>query len=271
MFTPREIRDTEFERVSRGYKVEDVDGFLSHLADQIEQLMAQKAESDRQLAAASERLEQYRQEEGALRNAMISAERLKENILAEATQQQEILLRDAQQKADRIVGDVESKIEREEATLAALKQQVAAFKSEVLNIYKSHLELLSDLPNERSDTDYEHLVMEQPAPAVAPRAYSAPVAPIEPIAQEIPAPIEPAVQAAPAGQTEQLFYENAPAYEGFAPKVAEPAPPAFNVPPVENSVFASFAVDNAAQPAASAEESRFGKLDFGENFSFGRD
>jgi hypothetical protein len=54
-----------------------------------------------------------------------------------------------------------------------------------------------------------------------------------------------------------------------------PEPIPAQAPPANESVFASFASNPAEasfQPAAPAnEDSRFGKLDFGENFSFGRD
>lgn len=305
MFTPREIRDTEFERVSRGYKVEDVDGFLARLADQIDRLMAEKSESDQKLILLAEKVEQYRQEEDALRSALISAERMKESILAEATQQQEILLRDAQQKAERIVNEAEGKIDREEVTLKALKQQVAAFKSEVLNIYKSHLEILSDLPDEPSEANYgESAIADIPIRAVETQRQAVEVVIPEPTAVPMPQPhIAPAPPAVPpqvfVSELEPAinsYSESATAavnsYDGFAPRAEEqPTPmamPMYAAPePVTQmqapepasaateSVFASFAAaPEASKPTveiAAEEESRFGKLDFGENFSFGRD
>ena len=264
MFTPRDIRDTEFERVSRGYKVEDVDGFLARLADQIEQLMAEKSDAEQKLVLLAERVEQYRLEEDALRSALISAERMKENILAEATQQQEILVRDAQQKADKIVGEAEGKIEREEITLSALKQQVASFKSEILNIYKSHLEILSDLPDQP-----EEMNMDDMASVTSTKSFeetvSAAISEAEPVVPVMPAMNEPAAPAAPDS------------YDGFAPRMEDaPAPAPAEIPAespaAQDSVFASFAAEAPTGSAATGEDaSRFGKLDFGENFSFGRD
>ena len=264
MFTPRDIRDMGFDVVSRGYKVEDVDGLLARLADQMEGLMAEKSDSEQKLVLLAERLEQYRQEEDALKSALISAERMKENILAEATQQQEILVRDAQQKAERIVNDAESKIEREEVTLGALKQQVASFKSEVLNIYKSHLEILSDLPDDPGDMDFDAMSMD-----VAPKRSEEPA----PAPVQMPETQEPQFAAEPAVTAPVLD-----SYDGFAPRMDDfPAAAAETETSADSSgaqesVFASFATEEAPAPAVPGEDaSRFGNLDFGENFSFGRD
>jgi len=353
MFTPKEIRDTEFERVSKGYKVEDVDGFLSRLADQIERLMIDKNEADQKLVILAEKVEQYRKDEDALRSALITAERMKDSLLAEATQQKEIMLRDAQQKAEKIVYEAESKIDREEVTLHALKQQVAAFKSEVLSIYKSHLEILAELPDNPEEMNFGKAALEEqatsqnaarepafdpvppafdippapayepPAPAYepphpdaapnvmndayepqgappfaqqsntggfppqsatggfppqsAPPAYTPPqpaTYPPQPAAYQpeagAPYPPQPAYGGGAPGQNSM------PAYDGFAPRTYGEPPtgnPSYQVPrkPGEqqgsDSVFASF--DEERPP--EQEESRFGKLDFGENFSFGRD
>lgn len=314
MFTPREIRDTEFERVSRGYKVEDVDGFLARLADQMEQLAAEKNDLNQKLQLLAEKVEQYRKDEDALRSALINAEKMKDTIIAEATQQQEIVLRDAQQKAEKIVADAEGKIDKEEVMLKALKQQVAAFKSEILNIYKAHLEILSDLPDEYMDTgefedqsvndifahadnqampeqsayampvnpayaapeqhNYEHPayampeqqqpVYEQPAyaaiePMAAPEPFAMPAAPM--MQQQMP--VSP-VSNDPTTTFDPIVPMNNNVYDGFAPRAENQQ----IQPAADQSVFASF---TGGEAKADGEGGKYGNLDFGENFSFGRD
>lgn len=287
MFTPREIRDIDFESASRGYRPDDVNGFLDRIADQMEALLSEKDELQAKMMMLAERVEQYRSEEDALKAALISAERMKDNILAEAQQQKEIVVRDAQQKADRILSEAQQSITREEVTLKALKQQVAAFKSEVLNIYKTHLEVLSDLPDEPADPDFDEaavseLFTEQPVQQYAEPQQEAPAAAAEqpvffepqPASEPQFATAEPAApvyEAQPA--TQQPAYapvaDGTQTYEGFAPRAAEEnrlesQPAASNEP-----VFASFGTEEPAPQRT--EESRFEKLDFGENFSFGRD
>ena len=276
----------------------------------------------------TEKVEQYRRDEDALRSALISAERMKESILAEATQQRDILLRDAQQKAEKIVYEAESKIDREEVTLNALKQQVAAFKSEVLSIYKSHLEILSDLPDNPEDMNFgqpagsfkedggipaqdgnreydqvfetyseipqQHMPMapmqEMPInnsfDTVPPPVYMPPGPPpvmsphdnvyggqFEQMNSVMPY-TDPAVVQIGIRQEPEIRYETySSAAYGDADMPYNGQPAAVEKPQMEESVFASFStVEDPMMPdPVIAEESRFGKLDFGENFSFGRD
>ena len=58
MFTPRDIRDMGFDTASRGYNIKDVDDFLARVADQMEGIMAEKADAERKLALLTERVEQ---------------------------------------------------------------------------------------------------------------------------------------------------------------------------------------------------------------------
>ena len=157
MFTAKEIRETEFERIVRGYNPDDVDGFLAQIADQIESLTAEKEAAEKKAKDALERMDTYREDGDALRSVLVTAEKMKaqmlaeaketsEKLLAEATAHSEKLVADAQGKSDAIVGEIANKVAIEEATLKTLKKQVSDFKNNVLNIYKKHLETLSELP-----------------------------------------------------------------------------------------------------------------------------
>lgn len=280
MRSPKEIRDTEFDVAARGYKTQDVDAFLSIIADELEELMAEKAEMQTKMMMLAEKVEEYRKDEDALRSALISAERMKDSLLQEAEQQKDIVLRDAQQKADKIVEEAQKDIDREEVTLKALRQQVASFKSEILNTYKQHLEVLSDLPDapeeEYSDetvaqlfTDGE-ITQATQQPAVEEAAFAFEQAVVE---EPQPETAVPTFDAAPQRADGQ------PIYDGFAPRdwptesvsPEQPAPqPDFS--PEATPEFATFGGDQPqADDQAEKTESRFEKLDFGEDFTFGRD
>ena len=252
MFTAKEIRETEFERIVRGYNPDDVDGFLAQIADQIEDLTAEKEAAEKKAKEALERMDTYREDGDALRSVLVTAEKMKaqmlaeaketsEKLLAEATAHSEKLVADAQGKSDAIVGEIANKVAIEEATLKTLKKQVSDFKNNVLNIYKQHLETLSELPEEGDDD-----VREYTAPAYEPSAADIPSMP------EMPS-IEPLAEQTKPADEEFAFPEfgaSKPAEAVEAPSVEHAAADAF-----------SFADDE--------QGNRFGKLDFGDSFTFG--
>ena len=146
MFTPREIRDTVFDKGARGYNTEDVDAFLAQLADQIETLQTEKADAESKMMMLAERLEGYRKDEDTLRSALITSERLKEAVMTEARQKAEILINDAQMKADQLTNAANQELEREEKAFEQMQEKVSSFKKEVLEMYREHLELLNKIP-----------------------------------------------------------------------------------------------------------------------------
>ncbi|MDO4565742.1 MAG: DivIVA domain-containing protein [Oscillospiraceae bacterium] len=268
MFTPQEIRDTEFERVSRGYNCDDVDGFLSQIAEQIEGLIAEKDAAEKRAREAEEKYDSMREDSDALRAVLVTAEKMKEQMLSEArelsdrtiteaTQRAQQLVSDAQLQSDTIVGEIAAKSAAEEATLKTLKKQVSDFKNTVLNLYKTHLETLSELPEDDSaevESDYS---AEEAHAAVSAAADEAP-AEAAPMEESFGAPgleLPPVPQPESAGGDFSFpdFGEAKPAEAAEKPAEGEAPAAAF-----------SFS-------APESDKNRFGKLDFGDSFTFGAD
>ncbi len=272
MLTPREIRGTDFERIVRGYNPEDVDAFLSQIADQVEQLEKDKDAAEKKMMVLAEKVDEMRAEGDTLRSVLVSAEKLKEQILTEAKETADAQVAEAQTKADELVGEAQAKYDsiigtisaqsaKEEATLRALKEQVSTFKHTIQDLYRQHLKVLNELP------EYD-LAPAPAAPAPAPAAAPAPVA-------------------APAAEEPVLTM---PAELETAPEMVMPQMPAAGEPKVEEFSFENFDLPAAPAPAAAPElkevkpessfasfmaqdeaDAKFSKLDFGESFTFGND
>ncbi|MEA5051436.1 MAG: DivIVA domain-containing protein [Oscillospiraceae bacterium] len=241
MFTPKEIRDTVFDKAVRGYNTDDVDAFLSQLADQIETLEADKSDAESKMMMLAEKLEAYRKDEDTLRSALITSERLKEAVLTEARQKSEILVNDAQMKADQITSAANQQVEKEEEAYDTLKKEIAAFKHDVLGMYKKHLELLNDLPEDDAAAEPEEEPQQADETPAAPEVKE----PVVPKAAEavIEEDMEPAAAEEPAKEAQTDLFAN----------------------------FTSEAPDDKEDKEDKKEdemETRFGKLDFGDHFTF---
>ncbi len=281
MFTPREIRDTEFERIVRGYNPEDVDGFLAQLADQIEQLEADKAASEKKLMLLAEKVDEMREDEGRLRSVLISAEKMKESIIAEAQTQAQAMLAEAQSRSealvseaqnryDSIVGEIAARSAQEEEKLRTLRSQVSAFKNSMLSAYKQHLELIKEIPEFESEPVDELQPVVEPAPQPEPVEEVPVSAPVEPAAPAFTAPAAEVPESPAMPQFEMPVAPSASAADPFDfGKFEAPAPTPQvelnEVKPVSSaSSFASFMADDDSNI-------QFGKMDFGESFTFGKE
>ena len=291
MFSPKDIREAEFEHVARGYNPEDVDGFLAQIATQLEELNLRREELEKRLSEMTVKVASYSEDGDALRSALITAEKVKaqtiadaktaaEKTIVEATAQAKEIVAQAQKQSDSIVGEISSKVEIEEATLRTLKKQVDDFKNTVLNIYKEHLETLAKLPEYEPETEAENV--EQPAEASAQ----------EPSVEEQP---ELSFETEPAeAVTETVSNEfeiNKSQFEPEQTDVSSPAEEeleakedesvaATSEPAADDFSFAASFEDSSAETEPVKDDdfsfdnnfaARFGKLDFGDNFTFGTD
>ena len=171
MLTPQDVRSVQFEKNLRGYRTEDVDRFLDRVEEQLKQDDTLAEELRKQIAdltAENQRLhkemENYEADGDMLKSALINAQRMGENVIREANQKSEEILhranlrgddiiRDANEllqkasdRADEIINEANEKKLAEEREYDRVRLEVTRFKSDVLNLYRSHVESLSRLP-----------------------------------------------------------------------------------------------------------------------------
>ncbi|MEG0178139.1 MAG: DivIVA domain-containing protein [Oscillospiraceae bacterium] len=153
MFTVEEIQNAEFDKVMRGYKPDDVHSMLSLIASQLESAQKDKEDLEKKLYILAQKVEQYRNEEDMLKTAMLNAQRMGENIVHEAKQKADSIVRESDLKANLIIEQAKAKVAKEEKEYSELQHKVAQFKSDVLAIYKQHIESLSELPVDKDVND----------------------------------------------------------------------------------------------------------------------
>lgn len=153
MFTSDEIRQITFEKGVRGYRTEDVESFLESIAEDFRSLERDKKDLEDKLYLLAERVEQYKREEESIKTTLINAQRLGESIVEDARTKADDIIREATIKKNDILSAAYSEIEGSEDTLKRLKKEVTEFKRTVLSLYKTHIESLSDLPEEKTEDE----------------------------------------------------------------------------------------------------------------------
>lgn len=160
MISPQEIRTVTFDKIVRGYRPEDVDAFLQQVAQDMEHLVNDNAEKEKKLYILAEKIEEYRRDEDNLKTALLNAQRMGENVIREAKQKADAILREASIRADTLTQVASEQVDEQQEELVRLKAEIARFKNDILGMYKKHIELLSDLP------DDDKAVEEQLAPVL---------------------------------------------------------------------------------------------------------
>lgn len=148
MISPQEIRTVTFDKIMRGYRPEDVDAFLQQVAQDMEQLANDNAEKEKKLYILAEKIEEYRRDEDNLKTALLNAQRMGENVIREAKQKAEAILRETSIRADTLTRVANEQVDEQKEELVRLKAEIVRFKNDILGMYKKHIELLSDLPDD---------------------------------------------------------------------------------------------------------------------------
>ena len=118
----------------RGYRTEDVDAFLQQVAEQMEQLTAEKEDKEqRALHSGPKKIEEYRKDEDNLKNCAAQRPAHGENVIKEAKQKAESILREAGIKAEDITRAATEQVQEEQLQLESIKAEVAQFKNNVLS------------------------------------------------------------------------------------------------------------------------------------------
>ena len=162
MFTADEIRQITFEKVMRGYRPEDVESFMENIADEFEALEKEKRDLEEKLYLLAEKVEQYKAEEESIKTTLINAQRLGESIVSDARVKADNVIREATIKKNDIISSAYNEIEGTEEVLNRLRKEVSDFKRNILSLYKTHIESLSTLPDERAEEQHEEIVEEEP-------------------------------------------------------------------------------------------------------------
>lgn len=235
MLSVKDINNKRFEQARPGYKTEEVDDFLREIARDIERYQRDKEEAEKKIAVLVESVREYKKDEEALKDALISAQKQGRSVIAEAQAQADKILSEARAKAGEIIGSTKVQLEKEKRCLVKMQQEVSDFKANLLNMYKQHLEQITAIPEYEDDSE------EPPAPAPA-AAAPAPA----PVHTPAPAPV-PAPASEPA-QPQQDFeatrvMDNPYRQEKTAYPFDDPIP--------------------AGTPKTT--ESKFGELKFGQN------
>ena len=129
MITAQDIREKTFEKskFGGGYDMAQVDEFLEEIADDLTNTQKEVSVLRSKMKVLVEKIEEYRSNESALNQSILSAQKLAQQIEAEAREKAAAMISDAQKQADETIGAIAEKTEFEEKRLAAAQAASAKF------------------------------------------------------------------------------------------------------------------------------------------------
>jgi cell division initiation protein len=127
--TPVEIRHVKLRRRPLGYDRRATDDLLANVVTSFEEVWRERADLRDELEEIENELTRQKEIEGALRNTLLTAERMADDVRTQARREADVIISEARATARDIVSGVESERERintEIRRLRALELDVRA-------------------------------------------------------------------------------------------------------------------------------------------------
>jgi cell division initiation protein len=140
--TPLDIQQQQFRVRFRGFDMVEVDNFLDLVANEFEELLKennQLREEDRRKLARINELEAGEKE---LRNTLVSAQQITEEMKNNARRGGELIIEEARINAQRILDNAQSQTLQVETEINQLKRQRAQFEASFRANIEMHLQML---------------------------------------------------------------------------------------------------------------------------------
>ena len=164
MISASDIRDRKFEKAAFGYKQEDIDDFLAELITEFEEIDAEREDLHSKIQILADKVREYRQDEDALKDALLGAQKQGHKVVAEAQEKADEIIAQAEEKAKILIDEAtvqheaameknRAEIAKEKENLVEAQKQVTEFKKSLFDMYKTHLEMISAMPEIEIDDD----------------------------------------------------------------------------------------------------------------------
>ena len=156
--TPLDIQKQTFSRSLKGYNPDEVRAYLHLIAEEIEHLVRDVDRLARENAMLRDDLEDHSQRERILKDTLLSAQKVSEDVRATARKEAELIVKDAELLSERLIGQAMDRVAALERAITDMKIQRKATRNKLQGTLDTVQQLLM--------LDAEEEANEQPVTAM---------------------------------------------------------------------------------------------------------
>ena len=149
MFTPQEVSEKVFPKASfgsGGYSMSSVDEFLDALTEDYSTLFKENVTLKAKLKVLAEKVEEYRSTEDAMRQTLLTAQKMAAKLVQEAQAEKDRMLVNAKAEAAQEIQRLESEKQAAQQKLAMAQEKLAEFIRRSDELCQAQSAFLQTLP-----------------------------------------------------------------------------------------------------------------------------
>jgi len=140
--TPLEIQKQSFARKLKGFDPSEVRAYLQLVAEEIERLVKDVDRLSRENTFLREDLDDHNQRERILKDTLLSAQKVSEDVRANARKEAELIVKDAELLSDRLMAQAQSRMADLERAIQELKMERRAARNKLQTMLDTTRQLL---------------------------------------------------------------------------------------------------------------------------------
>jgi len=182
------IMDKSFTEAMRGYKKEEVEEYLADVAREMSQLRKENEDLEKKLQVCADKIREYREDEDALKDALLGAQKTGNAIIAESKEKAANIVQEAEDKRDEMMNNADQYVadrkaegekivedalaekarieaeakkaaddihaqmviqtELDKEVLARTKRECEDFRTRIIVEYRNHMDFIKKIPEE---------------------------------------------------------------------------------------------------------------------------
>ena len=129
--TPMDIQRQSFRRALRGFDSDEVRTFLNLVSEEVAALQRQRDSLDQEVQTLRSLIDEHRERETILKNTLLTAQRVSEEIKETARKQSEAVVKEAEVQADRLLELAQSRAHEAERAILDLRAHRTSLRTDV--------------------------------------------------------------------------------------------------------------------------------------------
>ena len=166
--TPLDLRQQKFKTVMRGYDRAEVEAFLNETAEDYEQALRDADRLRDDLARSQSSLDEHREGERNLRNTLLTAQKLADEIRNNAEAEGKRLVREAEGRSDLMISKAQARldeVQREIDGLRLKRREVENSLESTIATLRNSLEFVREQDKKERD---DKILLHRPRPVETP-------------------------------------------------------------------------------------------------------
>lgn len=151
--TPQDILTQKFNARSKGFDKGEVTGFLTQVAEFLENEILEKDRLINKIDKLKKSLSKFEKREDILRDTLIAAQKFSEEIKSNARKESELIIKEAEMKAEEIINSAVSRQRDLKEEIRNLKFKRQEIENDLLNMLNSLKELIESYRKDDEEFD----------------------------------------------------------------------------------------------------------------------